>query len=41
MARRVVWAEQIAGNVELWGQRALAGLKVLEKDFFKEIFGGK
>jgi dienelactone hydrolase len=26
------WARQIAGNVELWGQRALAGLKVLEKD---------
>jgi dienelactone hydrolase len=26
------WAKQIAGNVEVWGQRALAGLKVLEKD---------
>jgi dienelactone hydrolase len=26
------WSNQIAGNVELWGQRALAGLKVLEKD---------
>jgi dienelactone hydrolase len=26
------WSEQIASNVELWGQRALAGLKVLEND---------
>lgn len=26
------WMKQIAGNVELWGQRALSGLKVLEKD---------
>jgi dienelactone hydrolase len=26
------WARQIAAHVDFWGQRALAGLKVLEKD---------
>jgi dienelactone hydrolase len=26
------WAKQITANVDFWGERALAGLKVLEKD---------
>jgi dienelactone hydrolase len=26
------WMKEITGNVESWGQRAMAGLKVLEKD---------